>query len=140
MPIEDDEEWIQCPECGLPYHKECWEENFGCAAFGCPQAGALKPREESPPPFPEEPAQTPLPPLGKESLPWEFILLGGSAVALLPGLITFGLPSLILCGISIFLIARKKPGTLYSWLALSLFLSFLTFWGGFLSSLYLLVD
>ena len=24
-----------CPECGSPFHVECWEENGGCAIYGC---------------------------------------------------------------------------------------------------------
>ncbi|MBT5693025.1 MAG: hypothetical protein HOK49_01495 [Opitutae bacterium] len=24
-----------CPECDTPHHKECWDENGGCTAFGC---------------------------------------------------------------------------------------------------------
>ena len=24
-----------CPECGIPHHAECWEENGGCTTFGC---------------------------------------------------------------------------------------------------------
>lgn len=26
-----------CPECGKSYHSECWEENKGCAVYGCPE-------------------------------------------------------------------------------------------------------
>lgn len=24
-----------CPVCGVPHHERCWEENKGCATFGC---------------------------------------------------------------------------------------------------------
>ena len=24
-----------CPVCGIPHHKECWNENKGCTTFGC---------------------------------------------------------------------------------------------------------
>jgi hypothetical protein len=24
-----------CPGCGAPFHEECWEENGGCAVYGC---------------------------------------------------------------------------------------------------------
>ncbi|HOX06452.1 MAG TPA: RING finger protein [Planctomycetota bacterium] len=27
-----------CPECRLAYHAECWQENGGCATYGCPAA------------------------------------------------------------------------------------------------------
>ena len=27
-----------CPACGVPHHKECWEENGGCTGYGCSEA------------------------------------------------------------------------------------------------------
>lgn len=30
----------QCPECSAPFHDECWEENGGCAVYGCDQTPA----------------------------------------------------------------------------------------------------
>jgi hypothetical protein len=27
-----------CPDCGLPFHEECWKENGGCSQYGCPGA------------------------------------------------------------------------------------------------------
>ena len=41
-PIDDGEDTLACPECHLPFHAECWQENMGCAAYGCPQVNALK--------------------------------------------------------------------------------------------------
>ncbi len=41
-PIDDGEDILACPECHLPFHAECWQENMGCAAYGCPQVNALK--------------------------------------------------------------------------------------------------
>jgi predicted amidophosphoribosyltransferase len=33
----DPEEVLRvCPTCSTPYHSECFEENGGCATFGCP--------------------------------------------------------------------------------------------------------
>jgi hypothetical protein len=26
---------VICPECKIPHHKECWEENVGCTTYGC---------------------------------------------------------------------------------------------------------
>ncbi len=26
-----------CPECGIPHHAVCWEENKGCSTLGCPK-------------------------------------------------------------------------------------------------------
>ncbi|MDR1642351.1 MAG: hypothetical protein LBT59_21890, partial [Clostridiales bacterium] len=33
--IDAYEEAVACPACGIPHHKDCWEENGGCATFGC---------------------------------------------------------------------------------------------------------
>ncbi len=35
--IEIGIEKVYCNRCNLPYHKDCWHENSGCAAFGCKQ-------------------------------------------------------------------------------------------------------
>jgi len=43
-PVINGEEIYHCPECNLPYHKSCWDENLGCAAYGCPQVECLKPK------------------------------------------------------------------------------------------------
>lgn len=32
------EYYTQCPDCSLPFHVECWEENRGCAQYGCKSA------------------------------------------------------------------------------------------------------
>ena len=113
QPIEDDDEWLECPECGLPYHRECWEENFGCAEFGCKMAGALKPNEE-----PDQisnqnntfglPVQTPA---VSNSLPWSYLLLGFSVFGALLSLFLFGLPCLITGGATVvFLVMGKEQG------------------------------
>lgn len=41
--IEANEPREKCPTCASPYHAECWQENGGCAVYGC--AGV--PRTES---------------------------------------------------------------------------------------------
>lgn len=33
--IKEGEEVKVCPECGIPHHAACWEENKGCTTFGC---------------------------------------------------------------------------------------------------------
>jgi predicted RNA-binding Zn-ribbon protein involved in translation (DUF1610 family) len=33
--MRDAETVVTCPECHAPYHAECWEENGGCAIYGC---------------------------------------------------------------------------------------------------------
>jgi hypothetical protein len=32
------EQILSCPDCGLPFHQECWAENRGCSAYGCQSA------------------------------------------------------------------------------------------------------
>lgn len=29
------EQILRCPECKLPFHSDCWNENGGCAQYGC---------------------------------------------------------------------------------------------------------
>lgn len=31
----DDDNIICCPDCKTFYHRECWEDNLGCAVYGC---------------------------------------------------------------------------------------------------------
>lgn len=33
--IKEEDEVKVCPECGIPHHAACWEENKGCTTFGC---------------------------------------------------------------------------------------------------------
>lgn len=40
-PIEDGDIQITCPDCEVAYHKECWEDNKGCATYGCKSAQCL---------------------------------------------------------------------------------------------------
>lgn len=28
-------DFVVCPNCGTPHHKECWDENKGCTTYGC---------------------------------------------------------------------------------------------------------
>jgi hypothetical protein len=89
--IYPDEKTTTCPKCGLTFHAECWEVNMGCAAYGCEQVDALKPKtleqptEQLPPPV-----EVPI-----ERLPWDFMLLGAATIAALASTLTFGIPSII---------------------------------------------
>jgi hypothetical protein len=93
FPLEDDEERTLCSHCGLSFHAECWEQNYGCSAYGCPQVNVLKPaspagnaavtgRQDGPV------TAVPLP----DPFPWDFLLLGGGALGALVGLVAFGAP------------------------------------------------
>ncbi|TJX14959.1 DUF2628 domain-containing protein [Tissierella creatinini] len=33
--LNSTDEVIECSKCGMPHHKNCWEENLGCTTFGC---------------------------------------------------------------------------------------------------------
>lgn len=44
--IEFDEPKSLCPSCNRVYHKECWEQNKGCAIFGCPNTPPTEPLNE----------------------------------------------------------------------------------------------
>jgi hypothetical protein len=80
-----------CSACGLVFHTECWEENFGCASYGCSQVNALAPKIDVPPP-----ADLPLPAdAPAEPLPWDFLLLGAAAVAMALSALSYGVPSLL---------------------------------------------
>jgi len=38
-PLGAAEPRAECPSCHGQHHVECWDENDGCATFGCVQAG-----------------------------------------------------------------------------------------------------
>jgi len=42
-PIAADDPATFCPECKTIYHGDCWEENQGCAVYGCSQ---VPPKEQ----------------------------------------------------------------------------------------------
>ena len=90
--IFPDESTTICPTCGLTFHAECWKENLGCAAYGCEQVNALKPKEEAP--VAPDVFQMPID-QSIERLPWNFVLLGVSAVAGAVSTITYGVPSFL---------------------------------------------
>jgi formylglycine-generating enzyme required for sulfatase activity len=168
-PVEPAEERTQCPHCGLPFHADCWAENHGCSAYGCPQVNALKPPADesraAPPQRSEEggdgrtrtevadlaefalPQRSeeggdgrtrgrPAPP--PEPFPWDFLLLGASALGVLVSLFTFGVPSLVL--LPVVLVANLSRQGKKSWAVF--LLSFLVcaagMVGGYVASCYLL--
>ncbi len=34
-PIEEQEEKVRCPKCGVTHHAECWRTNGKCSVYGC---------------------------------------------------------------------------------------------------------
>jgi hypothetical protein len=112
--IQVGEEQTQCPSCHLTFHAQCWEENYGCSAYGCDQVNIL-----APPPS-EAPADNGAPPavdpnLTPEALlatehpfPWDIVLLALSFVALGLSAISFGAPSVILLLAALIYLVRGK--------------------------------
>ena len=100
-PIQVGDPSTSCDECHLPFHVECWEENLGCSAYGCPNVNALKLgpdiRINSPPPlplrFPATASNSSTPAAG--DIPWEYLLLAASALGALLGLLCFGIFALM---------------------------------------------
>jgi hypothetical protein len=43
-PIQSDQNKASCPACRAEYHADCWEENGGCAVYGCAQVPAVEQR------------------------------------------------------------------------------------------------
>lgn len=43
-PVAAGEPTTTCPACGAVYHAECWQENGGCAVYGCAQVPAVEQR------------------------------------------------------------------------------------------------
>lgn len=84
-----------CPACRLVYHAECWQENLGCASYGCEQVNALAPAAPEPA-APGEPAQAePTHDPGSPVIAWSFILLAAATISLLLAPLTFGVPSMM---------------------------------------------
>jgi hypothetical protein len=94
--IRAGEETQACPSCGLSFHSECWQENWGCSAYGCNQVNALKPADAK---EPESQSAAEAEELMNELVagspfPWDYLILGFSAVAMIFSALTFGVPSM----------------------------------------------
>jgi pSer/pThr/pTyr-binding forkhead associated (FHA) protein len=98
--IKPQDETTACPSCGLAFHVECWHENRGCSAYGCPQVNVLDPEYQ--PRLPgadledlesETNQITATAVIERPPIPWEFPLLIGSVVGSLLGAVTFGAPA-----------------------------------------------
>lgn len=45
-PIEAGGSSTECPACRSPYHADCWQENKGCAVYGCTAVPPTEKRDE----------------------------------------------------------------------------------------------
>jgi hypothetical protein len=84
-----------CPGCGLPFHAECWKQNYGCSAYGCSQVNILRPgpdvRVTPTAPAAARPARRA--PVGVEGpAARDYVVLLFGVAAVLVGLLTFGVP------------------------------------------------
>ena len=43
--LPSDAETHRCSECNAPYHQDCWEENNGCAIYGCAEVPETQHRQ-----------------------------------------------------------------------------------------------
>jgi hypothetical protein len=112
-----------CPACGLTFHAECWVENRGCSAYGCPQVGILdakKPGEADAASTGDDDAAVAAEAAAlereaakaysvKAPFPWEFATLACSAFCVILSAFTFGVPS-FLVGAGTMIYLSKKPG------------------------------
>lgn len=124
-PILVGEAQTACPSCNLKFHVECWQENYGCSAYGCLQVNAL-----APPPDPSAEAEPAIDDatmdIAAPRTPWEYLLLGLSALGALASAFSFGVVSLIMMIWSVVYLSRsrgdpdRKAGPVYGAIALSL--------------------
>jgi len=115
--IAEGEDAVQCPDCAMMFHVECWQENFGCSSYGCPQVDALKPREEPAPPV--EADEAPVAEPAGASHRWDVILLAASVVVSLVGALAFGsLAAVVAVASLIVLIKGKQPRPFFLVLAI----------------------
>jgi hypothetical protein len=112
-PIQPGEDKTACPSCHLTFHTQCWQENFGCSAYGCDQvnilAPAAAPAEENQPaaePVFHQASDADIP---HSSFPLESVLLALSFVCLALGALTFGLSSAAMLILTLILQIAKKP-------------------------------
>jgi hypothetical protein len=110
--IAGGEERMSCPSCHLTFHAGCWQENYGCSAYGCDQVNVLAPAGAAADGPAVMGAATPL---ASESgrreggaFPWEPVLLALSFVAMALGALAFGIPSavMLVCVVGFLLTGR----------------------------------
>jgi len=136
----------QCATCSQTYHAECWNENHGCAAYGCPEVGSLDPSQAVAAlssPEAEMAARTEIaaePLAGSltepKAFPWEFALLGGSVFGTILGAFTFGLPALGV-GIASAVYAMRRRDGKHRLATLSAVICLFGFAGGLITSSFI---
>jgi hypothetical protein len=116
-PIGAGEAIATCGECGSSYHQACWEENRGCASYGCGQVNALAEEAEEVPADSLAAAEVEAP---SPAFPWEFLLLGGAAVSIPVGALAYGVPGLFIAvGSALSLKRARRRGVVWGALGLA---------------------
>jgi len=107
-PIERGMKLHRCSACSLAFHADCWKENYGCATYGCANVNSLRQGPDISITNEAVRRSNPEPPLRTRSnggvqhrppeidLPWEYVLLGGSAFVAILSVVMFGLPAILL--------------------------------------------
>ena len=124
---------VNCPACSQPYHEKCWEDNGGCAAYGCIQAGMMMPLPpiapvEAPPiaarvvePVPVKHAPVKI--LARQPIPDRPVhqpmasdkaVLIGSVVGVILGTFTFGVPALAMAAAALVYAIRGRRDSAHS--------------------------
>jgi len=49
-PLKPHDQAVVCPQCGMPHHRDCWEDNGGCTTYGC--VNGVAHQAQLPPPNP----------------------------------------------------------------------------------------
>jgi pSer/pThr/pTyr-binding forkhead associated (FHA) protein len=115
-----------CPSCGLTFHEQCWTENCGCSAYGCPEVNAhgvgRRARPETPmdiareevviesgheqrADIPAAAAETRR--LAEDHAPIAHAMLGASLIGTVLGLMAFGVLALAVLVVSQSILVRK---------------------------------
>jgi hypothetical protein len=121
--ILPEEDRTVCPSCELTFHAQCWQENYGCSAYGCDQVNVLAP----PPPAADQPQNPTLaaataataetdteydahaaPDEARPAFPWESVLLALSFVAMALGALAYGIPSAVVLVAALILLLTGK--------------------------------
>lgn len=121
--IEDDDDRTRCDACELPFHEECWTENLGCSAYGCENVDALKAGPDirvgqggaANPYSPSSalPGLRSSAPAVKAKLeptefPYDEVLLGVAALAVLFGFVMCGVPTLVVALLALWRIGENN--------------------------------
>jgi hypothetical protein len=136
--IESTEQMTACPACGVCYHVNCWNDNKGCAAYGCSQVNVMGTERR-------EGAPTDAAPIFDASLSdtaesdepstIEGPLLAASVIGTLLGIIAFGVPAFLAAGLAIWYLLMS-PHRRRHLLMVAAIIGVLGAVGGLLASMY----